>query len=424
MSFKNAFLLNLQSETHLRDARHANQIYTSHNFAFSPKVKYMYHISFVPNEEVGKNSNTFAFQKEIGVLVKSADLPSFRASVENKQQYNRKKNVQTRVDYQDCRIVFHDDNTGVTRALLEEYYRYYFEDANKITREPDYPQEAKSAFGARDKYFARVPNYGMNTGKINPFFKSITIHQLARRNWYAYTLVNPLLSAWDHGGVDSNGSEFNENTISVAYEAVQYTNGTVGSPSDSIYNRKGSTPPGMADASIGYDVTPSPLGYLDNAMIPGNDGGKGLIPTLIGLGTSALLNKAFGNSNSPSKNIFKQVATGVIGGLVSNVLSQNKLPVPDTQNSQTPSESTSNNSVGFAADKVLSLLENPSIMNQVIAPLVNSGTLPNTTMADYNSATPAVKLAYQSDIKNLIAGGDQKLIQIASNALNNLGYGG
>ena len=59
-------------------------------------------------------------------------MPSFRASVENKQQYNRKKNVQTRVDYQDCRIAFHDDNTGVTRALLEEYYRYYFVDANKL----------------------------------------------------------------------------------------------------------------------------------------------------------------------------------------------------------------------------------------------------------------------------------------------------
>ena len=128
MSLKDAFLFNLQSETHLRDARHANQIYTQNNFAFSPKTKYMYHVRFDPNDEIGNSatSNVFRFQKELGVLVKSADLPSFRASVENKQQYNRKKNVQTRVDYQDCRITFHDDNTGVTRALLEEYYRYYF----------------------------------------------------------------------------------------------------------------------------------------------------------------------------------------------------------------------------------------------------------------------------------------------------------
>jgi len=407
MSLKDAFLFNLQSETHLRDARHANQIYTQNNFAFSPKTKYMYHVRFDPNDEIGNSatSNVFRFQKELGVLVKSADLPSFRASVENKQQYNRKKNVQTRVDYEDCRITFHDDNTGVTRALLEEYYRYYFVDANKVTNGVD------GAYGPRDKYFARVPSYGLDNSKRNPFFKSITIYQLSRRNWVAYTLVNPLLTAWDHGDVNSNGSEFNENTMSVAYEAVQYTSGTVA----------GDTPAGFADQSVGYDVTPSPLGYLDDAMIPGG-GEKGLLPALIGLGTSALLNKAFGNSNSPSKNILKQVATGVIGGVVTNILSQNKLPVPDPQNQQTPITTTSNNSKTLSSSQIAGLLLSPAIKNQVNPALINSGAIPNVSVNDYNNASASQKAAYDSQISNKIAAGDQKLAQVASNALNNLGY--
>lgn len=407
MSLKDAFLFNLQSATHLRDARHANQIYTQNNFAFSPKTKYMYHVRFDPNDEVGNSatSNVFRFQKELGILVKSADLPSFRASVENKQQYNRKKNIQTRVDYQDCRITFHDDNTGVTRSLLEEYYRYYFEDANKVTNGVD------GAYGARDKYFARVPNYGLNNDKRNPFFKSITIYQLARRNWVAYTLVNPLLTAWDHGSVDSSGSEFNENTMSVAYEAVQYTSGTVA----------GDTPAGFADQSVGYDVTPSPLGYLDDAMIPGNSE-KGLLPTILGLGTSALLNKAFGNSNSPSKNIVKDVATGVIGGLVTNVLSQNNLPVPDSQNIVTPIQSQSNNSRPLGTTTINTLLAIPSVASQVSPALVNSGALPNVSINDYNNANASQKAAYDAQLRNRIASGDQKLTQVASNALNNLGY--
>lgn len=407
MSIKDAFLFNLESQTHLRDARHANQIYTQNNFAFSPKTKYMYHVRFDPNDEIGNSatSNVFRFQKELGVLVKSADLPSFRASVENKQQYNRKKNVQTRVDYQDCRIAFHDDNTGVTRALLEEYYRYYFVDANKTTNGVD------GAYGPRDKYFARVPNYGLNNDKRNPFFKSITIYQLARRNWVAYTLVNPLLTAWDHGSVESSGSEFNENTITVAYEAVQYTSGTVA----------GDTPAGFADQSVGYDVTPSPLGYLDDAMIP-NGGEKGLLPALVGLGTSALLNKAFGNSNSPSKNILRQAATGIIGGVVNNVLSQDKLPVPDPQNQQTSSASQSNNSARLSGNQVNALLLSPAISNQVLPSLVNSGALPNVSINDYNSASASQKAAYNSQITGKIANGDQKLTQLASNALVSLGY--
>ena len=404
MSLKDAFLFNLESETHLRDARHAHQIYTQNNFAFAPKTKYMYHVRFDPNDEIGNSatSNVFRFQKELGVLVKSADLPSFRASVENKNQYNRKKNVQTRVDYQDCRISFHDDSTGVTRALLEEYYRYYFVDANKTTSGVD------GAYGPRDKYFARVPNYGLNNEKRNPFFKYITIYQLSRRNWVAYTLVNPLLTAWDHGSVESTSSDFNENTISVAYEAVQYTSGTV----------SGDTPAGFSDQSVGYDVTPSPLGYLDNAMIPGG-GEKGLLPALIGLGTSALLNKAFGN-NSRSGNILKNVATGVIGGLVTNALSQNKLPVIDSQNIQTSSTAESSNSRALGSQQVVDQLSNPAVANQVLPALVNSGALPNISINAYNSASASQKSAYNSQISDKISSGDQKLTQVASNAISNL----
>ena len=405
MSLKDAFLFNLESETHLRDARHANQIYTQNNFAFTPKTKYMYHVRFEPNDEVGNSatSNVFRFQKELGVLVKSADLPSFRASVENKQQYNRKKNVQTRVDYQDCRITFHDDNTGVTRALLEEYYRYYFVDANQSTN------GAKNAYQSRDKYFAKVPNYGLNNNKTNPFFKSITIYQLSRRNWVAYTLVNPLLSAWDHGGVDSSGTDFNENTMSVAYEAVHYTSGTVAED----------TPSGFADQSVGYDVTPSPLGYLDNAMIPGG-GEKGLLPALIGLGTSALLNKTFGNKNGKSSNILKDVATGVIGGLVTNVLSQNKLPVPDPSNQPTPIASQTTTSTQSNSQQIVTKLSDPTVANQVIPALVNSGALPNVSINAYNSASASQKAAYNSQISGSISAGDQKLTQLAANAISGL----
>jgi hypothetical protein len=388
----------------MRDARHANQIYTQNNFAFAPKTKYMYHVRFDPNDEVGNsaNSNVFRFQKELGILVKSADLPSFRASVENKQQYNRKKNVQTRLDYQDCRITFHDDNTGMTRALLEEYYRYYFEDANKA--------ETSGAFDARDKYFSKLPNYGMNTGKEKPFFKSITIYQLARREWVAYTLVNPLLTAWDHGSVESSGTDFNENTMSVAYEAVKYTSGSVAQD----------TPAGFADESIGYDITPSPLGYSDTASGLRNNTGR----SLISQDTGAQLNRASANINTPSRNdpTSTRGTSGVIGGLVNNALSQNNLPVPDSQNIQTLISSDSTNSRILDANTVNSFLSDPAIAAQVTPALVNSGALANVGINTYNSANASQRASYDSQIQGAIASGSQKLTQVASNALKGLGF--
>ena len=117
-------------ELHLRDYQHAKNLYYEYGMAFAPKTKFLYHCLFEPSPEVGNSAsaNSFAFQKQIGVLVKTADLPSFRVSVDNKKQYNRIKQFQTRIDYNDINITFHDDNTGVTRALFEEYYKFYWID--------------------------------------------------------------------------------------------------------------------------------------------------------------------------------------------------------------------------------------------------------------------------------------------------------
>jgi hypothetical protein len=217
-----------------------------------------------------------------------------------------------------------------------------------------------------------------------------------------------LLTSWDHGSVASTGSEFNENTISVAYEAVQYSSGTTSFE----------PPVGFADAATGYDVTPSPLGYLDNAMTSGFDGSKGLIPALIGLGTSSLLRKAFGNQNNKDKNILKQVATGVIGGLVTSVLSSNKLPVSDSQNIQTSSTSRSADTTVLSISAINSQLANPAVSNVLVPALINSGALPNVTVNTYNSSTASQKASYVSQLTTKISSGDQKLAQIASNAIN------
>ena len=42
------------------------------------------------------------------------------------QQYNKKRKLQTRIAYDPVTVVFHDDNYGVTSALWETYYRYYY----------------------------------------------------------------------------------------------------------------------------------------------------------------------------------------------------------------------------------------------------------------------------------------------------------
>lgn len=398
-SLKDAFLFNLTAGTHLRDAQHAHKIYTNSNFTFAPKQKYMYHVVFQPNAEVGNSTtaNSFLFQKELGILVKSTDLPSFRASVENKQQYNRKKNIQTRLDYQDIRMTLHDDNLGAVRAMLKEYYKYYFADGNRGT------SGSQAAYLPRDKYFGDVPNYGLNNKKRTPFFSYITIYQLARRQWFAYTLLNPLLSAWDHGNVDSTDGSFNEASMSIAYEGVLYSEGTV--DQNPIV--------GFGDAEVGYDVEPSPLGIIDNAL-GGEFGAGGLLPALLG----AAVNEIFGGGNSFTSNAGAVAATAVTGAIVNAVTGGSTgVYTTDTQADTTVSTATESNSPQLDAAAVISALNDPATKALLTPALINTGAIPNVDINTYNNATAVEKAAIDQNLINLIQGGNILLIQTASNAL-------
>lgn len=253
-------LVNRDPELHLRDAQHARRFYTENGHLFSPKVKFLYHVVFeISGEHAATVSNKYS--KEISVLVKMCDLPQFRINVDTRKQYNRNKNFQTGINYEEVKIVFHDDSYGVTTALLEDYYRYYYRDGNKNKGTPG----SYTDFGnfSPYQYREKLPRYGLDflyaTGPRGHFFKKIIIYQMALQQWTSYTLVNPLVTSFGHDTLDySDGSGIMENTLSIAYEAVMYNRGNVGDDSE---------PTGFADPGAGYDVTPSPLVLSDPGSV-------------------------------------------------------------------------------------------------------------------------------------------------------------
>jgi hypothetical protein len=197
------------------------------------------------------------------MLVKSADLPKFTANIETKNKYNRKKHVHTSLTYDPISITFHDDNYGVTTALLEAYYRYYFADAS-YGRVPG----AYNKAGAGDNTYKGAGfnqyKYGLDNNVSVPFFQSIEISQLARKSYTTYTIVNPTITGWQHDNVDSaDGSTTMQNTISVAYEAVHYSRGIVDAGTDG-------SPTGFGSQEH-YDTQPSPISLLGGGTL-GIDG--------------------------------------------------------------------------------------------------------------------------------------------------------
>ena len=100
-SFLNGFLDNVVSGAlnpggNLADYQHAARMFVDDSHRLSPKVKFLYHVSFTINPSAAAviPQLTQKHSNEIGMLVKSAQLPAFSIQTDVKHQYNRKKVVQ------------------------------------------------------------------------------------------------------------------------------------------------------------------------------------------------------------------------------------------------------------------------------------------------------------------------------------------
>jgi hypothetical protein len=254
-SFLNGFLDNVVSGAlnpggNLADFQHAARMFVDDNHRLSPKVKFLYHVSFSINPSAASiiPQLTQKHGTEIGMLVKTAQLPAYQIQTDVKHQYNRKKVVQKRIDYSPVTLTFHDDNFGVSTALWEAYYRYYYRDGNYAKVGPagnpepineQYPTNGLISLGGKQY------RYGFDNDSLVPFFNNITIYQLSRKRYTAFTLVNPIISQWQHDTMDYSASDVVESSMTLEYETVHYSRGSMKNP-----------PKGFGD--VHYDKTPSP----------------------------------------------------------------------------------------------------------------------------------------------------------------------
>ena len=259
MSFLNGFLDNVVSgalspKGNLADYQHGARLYVDDSHRLSPKVKFLYHVTFNINAEAAAVIPQLREKhlNELNMLVKSVQLPAYNIQTDVKHQYNRKRVVQKRIDYQPVQIVMHDDNMGVTTAMWEAYYRYYYRDGNYSATKPAGAPESGSAIpeynrgnvfgGSSDKQY----RYGFDNDSVMPFFDSITISQMARKNYTSFQLINPIISGWQHDTMDNSVSDPVASTMTVEYETVHYSRGPIGNGG----------PKGFAEEH--YDKTPSP----------------------------------------------------------------------------------------------------------------------------------------------------------------------
>jgi hypothetical protein len=252
----------------------------------------------------------------IGLLVKNIELPKYRIETETLNQYNRKRIIQKKINYEPINIAFHDDGGDLIRTMWYNYYAYYYKDPNQPYRGQsatngemgmnanrtqgfDYNNRdiySNSRFVNDWGYVGESYSDGTNgtTGSVSgkpPFFRDISIYGFNQHKFVEYVLINPMINEWQHDTYDySQDSGVMENKMTVSYETVKYYSGGIGAV------RPDTNAQGFADPNY-YDQTKSPLS---------RPGGTRSI-----LGQGGLLDAGIG--------IYEDLQTGSVAGVVGAV---------------------------------------------------------------------------------------------------------
>jgi hypothetical protein len=283
-------------------------------------------------------------------------------------QYNRKRFVQTKINYDPIKITFHDDNANQIRHLWHSYYSYYYNDTNQPNgadsspSPPDVDTDTsklakKNTYNAdisKEQGYGYIGDYSNDAqalwnGKA-PFFKSIRIFGFNQHNFAEYVLVNPIIESFAHDQYDyysNNGTM--EHQMTVRYENVKYYEGAFnGQNPGKLVNR-------FAESGV-YDTELSPINRPGNNKTitgPGGllDAGLGIVndlsnqpPNILGaLQKAGRLKNTFKNPQAILQTAKTEIVGGVIGAIQNPAAARNLFTFPTPGGQSNPASQNVNN---------------------------------------------------------------------------------
>jgi hypothetical protein len=131
MAFGQDFLKGFFGSDYLKDYTHASKTFRTNGYELAPRYKFLFHVYFNLNTtEIPKLKEVFnkTDQQNLSLLVKTVQLPNYQIEVDTMNQYNRKRLVQKKIDYNPCQLAFHDDGSDLVRNMWYNYFAYYYKD--------------------------------------------------------------------------------------------------------------------------------------------------------------------------------------------------------------------------------------------------------------------------------------------------------
>lgn len=249
------------------DENYAGNAYSITSRQPQIKPKHLFFVEFNISPQGLKSLSSSL--RELSFRVKNVDKP--RLSLENQtlNQYNRPRNVTTKINYNSFNISFYDTPNGTAWKLISDYLSFCLGDFNgKAEGNWSWDLlrgEATSSWGTRLKQVSTTN-----------FFSSITVYDFFNVNYTCWSWMNPKLESLDLQQGDHSTADNNEINITCKPEGLVFK--AIGANVNSSLARKFGMP--YASGTTGNFLISGGVHDNPNGLF---DGGGGILSDFGGL---------------------------------------------------------------------------------------------------------------------------------------------
>lgn len=184
----------------LKDSRTAARMWGMRDSKLQklPRAKFLFMVNFF--RPTSPNANYMDWATGISFIVKSITRPNISFKVETLNQYNKKRVVQTGLEYQPITVSFYDTYDQRVVKMFKEYVEHYYGDFAFGTRD-SWNYDVTSA-----EYLQETDEFGFKVNGLIPndeyFFENIEFYQFGGGTYNKFILIHPKLVSFDYDDED------------------------------------------------------------------------------------------------------------------------------------------------------------------------------------------------------------------------------
>lgn len=187
-----------------------------------PRNRYMFYVNFVASAAANARYPEFkdlgSWERGISFKIHSVDKPKVEMNTTELNQYNRRRHVYTKVEYQPFTVKIYDTVDDKPLKLWQRYFTYYFADSR-----PKSTNTYKSYVVGSQLDTPESTGYGFNPEfEDYNFFDRVELYAIFGKRYTQINYINPKIINVDWQNYDSQSTDMSEATMTLKYESIEF----------------------------------------------------------------------------------------------------------------------------------------------------------------------------------------------------------